>query len=577
MKSLLRSALIWTLSVLLGTQQAVFAATKSVNQDIKTFLEQSGITQRSMSLREFYGKNMAYLPVEARAQVESFLQDFPDYQLPKVDVNKISGPNGEEVYQLQAIQKGSSVSMTLNSTDSVFLKVNGKNISPSEMLDLRVAMKEAGVPANVVDQTIPARRPAGLGSMSADRFAKLSKVQRKQYIKQTVQLLESIEAAQNSGLGAKTSANPESKIEFFAQVFSGSPATASDQDKSCIAAGWDAVVKHNTGRPGGPGFTCGSDGSGGVAPAYRGSCAVNQYQCNPVVFGDKAPCVSASRETTKDCSETVQKRTVQGNDGLDIPDTAKARQEFFDLKGKALEQAKKLQGICSSTTYEKSGLTTDQKYTCQNLNARLAEIDSWNCNDKNYATHANLEKICKTTPDPGTPVTPGQPPTPGQPGNPPTNPPGSPADTRIWCDRLPRDMSTEVGSQVTCVKGTVMNASCLFLNDKKEEQAKDASQCVCDNGGKIVGKMACDGGSQSSPGTGGSDHESTKKKSKWGKWLLMGGLVIGGAFLFYWMYKKAMKKSFQNLDPDTINPPVTVPPLPTTLPPPIPVAPKGVK
>lgn len=570
MKSLLKSALVWTLSFLIGVQPAL-AAQKAVNQDIKSFLEHTGVTQRSVTLREFYAKTAEFIPPVERRQIESFVNQFPEVKLPKMDVNKVTGPDGDEVYQIQAVQDGQSVSVTLVGTNEIFAKVNGKNLSVLDLMDMRKAFVKAGIPAQQADQMVDEKKAVNVAPMSAARVAKMSVSQRKQYMKNFRQLLESIEATQNSGLGIKKSAKAESKFDFFAQLLMGEVADASGSDtgKECIAAGYNAVVVWNKNRPGGPGDTCGSDGAGGVAPAFRGNCARTEYQCNPVVFGDKAGCIAASRETTADCSAKVQARTVAGNDGLDIPDSAADKKKFDDLKKAAVEQAEKLQAICKATSYSKSGLTQDQKYTCQNLDNRLAEIQSWDCNDTNYAKHKNLEKICKT-PVPGEPTTPTQPVEPGQPGQPGTNP-VNPGDGIIWCNDLPLNMTEETGHQVTCENGTTRNKSCSVKGADGRPDAKQATLCECYPGGSIVGKMKCSPGTDQAAATAGKD-EKDKRKSK--GLFKMAAWVIGIAALSWYVIKKAFKTSYQNINPDTINPPITVPTIttPSTLPPPIPAA-----
>ena len=79
----MRAFIIWTLSILLGFEPALFAAGRNNNAEIKAFLENAQVTQKPVTLKELYSKNFDYLPESVRADFETFIKKNGSYRKDK--------------------------------------------------------------------------------------------------------------------------------------------------------------------------------------------------------------------------------------------------------------------------------------------------------------------------------------------------------------------------------------------------------------------------------------------------------------------------------------------------------------
>lgn len=573
----MRNFIIWTLSFLLVFEPAVWAANRPTITEMKAMIEFAEIGKKSMTLKEFYGRTMAYLPENVRNEIEPMVQEYGDYVVPKFNVSKLKNSEGQDYYQLSAVKDGKSVTLSMGESNKAFLKINGQSLTDGDMSNFRSVLSKGGVSKNEMKSLPEARKPAQVYIMNSKQIDRLSRDQQKTYFKQLRGLLESMEAVDKMRTkpGKGASRRAPASIEKFASLLLGEPAVAGGKEAitsgQCVAAGYITEVSYNPRRAG---ASCGADKQGAVRSDLRGNCSANQFQCNPVIYGSNGGCVDASRDTTRICNERV---TNQGND---IPDTyQEKKKEFESLRASALSHSADVMEVCGVSA--KGALAEDQTQTCLNFNDRKNTIESWDCGIAEFKS--KYPKLCDGSSDQPGPGGSSPPsggggeggvdgPGTGGPGG--SNPPGGgsggggnqpppggsqpPGGGAIMCDNLPADMT--LNPSATCQNGSMANGSCLRIDGN----ATMAYKCYCDDG-KIVGKLKCDGGF----GNGDLDRDGKKKKKKSGgpNWLLIGVAGLAGLFAFHWLMKKAVKQQYKNIDP-----------LPEATPVPVnPVAPPGAR
>ncbi len=557
----MKNIIVWSLSILLGMEPAVFAAGSGNTanaKSVKSWIEQTQVTNHSVSLQEIL-KNSPDLPKEVRAQIETYLKDNkanPNFKLPKFAVSKYKDSTGNEIYKLQAVENGQAVDLEIVGRDDIFMKINGTSFSSADMRSFPTVVDKMKAPA------------ARSSLLSAEQIAKLPHAQQVQYFKQLRQLLESMEAVQQSRGTVKTSQNDFNKwnaiVELLAlsqtEAFakppqkSSSPKQDSDSDKdqssgsdaSCIAGGWapQVVFDKATQR-----LKCGSDGSGSVKTDYRGSCGKNEFNCNPALYGSNSFCIPAARDTTARCNEKV------GASKKDIPDVSQNRKEFDDLKNAANAQAMKLHEICGHAEEQKPGLKEDQVDTCVNFEARWETIKGWDCAKPDFASQ--YPKVCPADGGKDGGKSDGK-----VDGKPEAQTPGvvttpaAPAAAKdAPCDKLPDNMSL---TQKECAGGSaVLDGRCYAGAEKKEVYL-----CHCDNGGPVSGKMICAGSSANGDKSSGSSRHSKKSLEEKGfleKYGLGIGLGIVGIMAYYFLNRSAVREQAKIVNPQPQNPPVAPP------------------
>jgi hypothetical protein len=268
----------------------------------------------------------------------------------------------------------------------------------------------------------------------------------------------------------------------------------------------------------------------------------------------------------------ILKRNIQSfAQGL-IPDTYKNDPvEFNAMVANAKVHIADVFEACKKSV--KGSLATDQVVTCDKFNDRKNTIESWTCASPDFKK--KYSKLCSGPDQPGSgdgtdpilPLPPGsgggnaggggtdgngggagsgsgggsQPPGGGGSGS------GSGSGSNgngdgISCANLPLDMDMNLNA--TCTKGGTGNGTCL----DKTGKAIQTSKCYCDNGGHMIAKMTCDGGSgKIADGDGTKDRK--KKKSHGPNWLLIFGAGLLGLGAFWWLSKKALKQNYKNIDP----------------------------
>jgi hypothetical protein len=546
----MKAFLVWTLSFLLAWEPFAFSASKTFDSDMKNYLETTHLTQKRLTLREFYNANATRFPKELREALKPMLEKMGSYVLPKFDVTKVKGPEGEAAYRFSAQQDGKSVSFVVfNGGDKMDIRVNGQSIAKSDHLTLAQYFEKFGMTQPQATETLGQRQPASTlrGVLSAQQIQRMNKSMQRQYFQQLRGLMESIEAAQNAfGYGkGKTSSTLTIKADKYAVLFAllnpeASAQTGPDSGASCVAGGYVTTVGWNSGRINPqtgkvePGWSCGSDGHGGVASEMRGRCAAGEFLCNPVLYGSgQSNCSPVGADTTKFCNHVVS--------GSDIPDLSKNRAEFNQLKTKAENQAQMLLSKCASNHFSAGQLNSDQQWTCHNLQDRYSTIESWSCANTSFAQ--KYQKLCADAVFNPPTVTPPpvvqQPPAATQPPQLPTKDPQG----NWYCDSLPGDMKLGPIDNSACPNHQQINRTqCM---DRKGT-AQDAYQCVCYDG-EVANGFKCSPHQDTADNSGVSHHRRQRTpppQAKGPNWWIIAGAALAGLGLFYWIDKSTMKSNF---------------------------------
>jgi hypothetical protein len=175
---------------------------------------------------------------------------------------------------------------------------------------------------NIPAPSVSKRTPAQVNILNSKQIDRLSTEQKRTYFRQLRELLESMEAVDQSilGKGKKSSSREPASMKNFAALFLGEAAVAGDSEQ-CVAAGHVTTAMYDSvkGR-----LTCGSDGKGNVQAKLRDGCASNrEFRCNTSLYGSGKICVPAGPDSTALCNQKVSAN--------DIPDTYKNDPVEFSL------------------------------------------------------------------------------------------------------------------------------------------------------------------------------------------------------------------------------------------------------
>ena len=599
----MKNLILWTLSFLLGFNPALMAAGNArQNNEIKAFIEMTGVTKRSVSFRELYSKISPYLPQAQKEELTQFIREYGDMKLPKLDATKIKiSGSPDEAYSLQVVTKGESGSIQMINDQKEFARINGTTVTAQDLETTATFMQKLGLPSQEVADTFRRAVPPKDGKFNAMDLSRVSKSDQAVYFKQTRELLASMEAVQAAEFRVKTSMlAPSNKYEVVLNWLRGEDAFAMEVGQKCTAAGYSTTEVGYSNQGPTKRLTCGTDGDDGVPEQFREKApgkfceSKNDFACNPVVFGvnqsKEAFCVKAGPNTTSQC-------TAKANEsGTIMPNLseAKNRDALNAELAKIKEASKAVLDLClaneSASKGKKksaaSGLISDQTSTCGEFRKHAATIDGWDCEKGSDAFKKTYEAQCKAKaeeqrPAPGTPVnggadqgrpgqgngtTPAAPGTPGADGRPagPTRPPGE-----ISCDKLPKKYSTTSG----CAGGSQKMASAdpdkdkagftVCDDGKKKYAINELYWCDCGKGVENPDYRTCkNANGKKDKNDKDSDEDSNKngfwKKNK--KWLIPLGFGLLGLGLFHWLAKQNVKQQYQYLEPEPPAKPPVAPP-----------------
>jgi hypothetical protein len=395
-KYLLRQGFLFFNAFLLAFEPTAWAVSKPAQEQTKEFLEKTEISKAEVRFSEFFKKIEGDLPESVRAPLEQAVKLYPNAVLPKFSVTKIKGDNGEEDIQLQFVKDKKSAVITLIGRGNVFAKVGSAVITNEDMKNPSSLFAKLNKEFPDPNPT----KPTGLKFkvLSSADFAVLSAKEQKDYIKKLRKVLETAEHLQNSRFKTVNGKQHAGVFDLFiSEAFAGSDEESvfnNDAVKSlhvgdtCIYAGHVADYGCKNGPPknrqcsAGNGYKCGGEGSDfstrlsdtsekglgctvGVAPGIR---------CNSAVYGDgPGTCVKRSNDATKDCNDNSSK--------FDYFEAKKYENsnEWDDQKTKLEGLISKQKEFCEGIIASPKKALYDQKATCDQLTARIKEIQDSVC------------------------------------------------------------------------------------------------------------------------------------------------------------------------------------------------------
>lgn len=143
-----------SLSLLLALQPALaFAgAPKNVGSqaEIREFIKKNNLSSKSLSFADFYSANKDLFDSTERGGIEKLISENPQAVIPKFDVTMIKDGNGHEIYQLQSVADGQSVSLTIYGQENEFVKISGVGISVDEGRFVKKTLAKIGVPGEIL-------------------------------------------------------------------------------------------------------------------------------------------------------------------------------------------------------------------------------------------------------------------------------------------------------------------------------------------------------------------------------------------------------------------------------------------
>lgn len=557
----------WVVSMLLAFQPTAWALSKDDQQNLKKFLEETQITQREVSLKEFYEKTKHSYPENVRKELKALVDADPNLKLPKISVTKVTGSNGEEDVQLQFVHNGGSAIMTLVGKDGIFAKVGKEVIRYEDMQNLdkaNTSFEKAISPKGRMATTD--RNPSSIPNrgatpvfLKAKDLMKLDKNSQRKYFKNLRDLLETMEEVQHTVVPKKTGSLEKSQIDLFVSLFiTQAFAAGNEVGMACIIGGHlSTFQKEANGK-----LSCGE----GDRNLSQGCPVATDVRCNPVVYGsDKPICVTAGYTTTQLCN-----KAVTGGGFKDIPDIAKTSAELDKLTEAARSQAAQLQAVCEGSFSESSAPSAafrnkfkDQFATCAEFQNRVAEINRWPCSNPEFKSNKNYARLCEAANNGGQ--------------LPPVPPPGTDGGTQ------PPAPGGQLPPVTTDDNNTCDPKMHILRGESREchpSQSTDSGSGFCTKDGNRVPAISCSCNGVLEPvgkpcgNTSPADDGGKKKPKKSGWWKRNGKLVLAtvgglvGLGVFYKLRKDAIKKQYDQMLPPEPKTPIPVPePSPTPPPP----------
>jgi hypothetical protein len=402
---------------------------------IKSFLQESQMTQKQVTIEELYQFSKSKLDPAFVKELEKNMKSFGKIKVPVVTSTKISGPNGEEQIQLQMTQKKESLVMTIVNKGEHFATMSGsykgKNYSV-KVTHQDMANGMAFLDKLAAEVTGESSQPnlSSAGKefnlnkvfLGYDEIKNMSPEYRAKYHKALLNLLEEMDRLGN--IRAQGQSKTVSLLNILIE-------TANAKSSfPCVVAGYAGVAED-------PDFSCRLHDTANSSNAWGGDCQ-GAVQCNPVFYGEGvcAPGNPAKRtvpfDTTAECNKRVS--SVEKSKGVSAWEyffdgkTPKNRLDLEATLHPLLAQLDQYRAYCAGgagnlpkssrkkmikNSEGKSESIADQfSKTCAAMNSRIADIQKVDCENfkqadpekyKNLDCSAIKGSIGGKTPDPQTP------------------------------------------------------------------------------------------------------------------------------------------------------------------------------
>jgi hypothetical protein len=355
-----RNLLIWTLSWTLAVQPALAKSSQTPVDLLNPLFKHSQINRGPQKFSDFLKKNKSFFSSAVFIHLSRLSQAYPDLEMPRIDVNKLSGPEGDVQLQFSASMNGMSAIMLIAGSESELnTKVQGQKLELSSDQDPEEFFAQFGV------------KKSPLQILKAEQLKMLSKAQQQKYILEVRALLRDVERVQNAFVIQDVS-QIQVPSQFFANVFLGAEAFASDLDnKDCLVAGWVTKVGQRKDNS----LSCGGGDTSFLTGGRREGCqSQGTILCQPAIFGNANPalCVKVSKSSTAECVEKSK------NNKFDAPYDAKSQEDWDKARNSVLAAIGNALDVCG-TTYETKGISEDQSAACKSLAQQQEKVAAWDC------------------------------------------------------------------------------------------------------------------------------------------------------------------------------------------------------
>ncbi len=433
----MRSLIVFAMSIAMTFQPSAGAMTLAQQNKVKEFFERTELTTKEVPLNEFVTKVSPGLSKNVLQELQSFSAQNPGLVLPKFNVSKVIGKNGQQEIQVSFVGKDrkgkaiGSMSFQIIGKGQVFAKVGDSEVKFDDMKSMATVM--AKINQGLDPNYKPGYKTKNYGLLTAKNVSRLSLDEKRKYFKGLRELLGTLETLENQKIDrkpAKTSSlDPRSYFisqllktaEAKAQLSYNAEAVGSikvgSSANSCIYAGYvtnygykadGAVYNAATDKKAGH-YACGGAESDFQLEANKCRSATGAIRCNPDVYGaDPEVCAKEhSRSATLECNAIATK--FDAFPKADLKDKNSAG--FDKLREQVIAKLKVQEAACAEIAKDKKDRLEDQKATCDNLTQRIEEIKNVTCDALQASPKGKFTDLqCSGSPAPTIPVGAGAPP-----------------------------------------------------------------------------------------------------------------------------------------------------------------------
>lgn len=366
---MLRQFLIFILSLSLFSAQINLAwAIQNQNLNyIKNYYSELGIVNKEISYESFYKKNVNNFTTDLKKELEVFLKEYPKSKMPK--------------FTMVTMGQATTERLRLESRDKEFYSYVDIYAQPGKFAVLHTERKLKGGKIKTFERSLSEmdlrdpllvmRELTGIKSLSymapsielltKEEIKKLGEKQRREYIDKVRDLLLAAEKVQNSNHRKK-----EKKVsinEYYWGLFS-EEAIAQEASGSCIVAGAAGEYKGNSCK----------------APQALINKDQSCIKCNPEIYGSDSPCLKLSgdklpSDATERCNNQTETKKYQVFEG--VKNSSDVNNRKNELAGVLTDLRQQCSEIIDGVG--KGSKLSDQTATCENLNARVNELEAANC------------------------------------------------------------------------------------------------------------------------------------------------------------------------------------------------------
>lgn len=543
---MLRIFTCWILTLSLSLPSA--ALTPVQTRGIQDFIRYTEITKKSVSWKKLSEQLASDLPLDVQREMKVYLKEFPTSQLPQATMTML-GSSENQTVQLEWNFKN----------EKVFLRFSGKSdfaeiesIAGKQRTVRHVMASDIKDPVKFIAE-LSGQSPISLQIpsvqiLNAEQIKSLGEKQKRDYIDSFREMLAAAEKVQAASFkNKKVTQNFEILFnQLLEQVQAASPSG------DCIVAGWVGQYRNNS---------CEAP-----ANARAGGCA----KCNIEIYGSDSPCLELSGgklpiNATEICNQKTESTKYS---------YFKGSKTEKDVQDKSQTLSGILTGLREKCTQIDAGVNkgeklSDQSQACQNLNHRISDLESVQCQilEQDKGQFQDL-KCHQKRQEQDFPAEVSETQAPGKAGA------GGPAAGGVVnrpaesnpCTGLP-----PAADALRCQSAQVKQVQC-----EENGEAQTRFYCECGAGQKDIKKggplsIGCEESRPTSSRDLPSERRAKKSESWFKPWMGVAAAGLAALLLYYWMAKQTMKSQYSQWYSTTTNTPVPVTLTGTPTPAPTPV------